>query len=58
MGTTIYLPSDLVEILDQVQSDRKDPTRSDTVRFLLLYSLAVLSYLPEVTKKAIGLKEK
>jgi len=52
--TTVWLPEDLVELLDKVKEDRKDPTRSDTVRFLLLKALADLSFLPEDTKKALG----
>ena len=52
--TTIWLPEDLVELLDRLKKDRKDPTRSDTVRFLLLKALADLSYLPKETKKALG----
>jgi metal-responsive CopG/Arc/MetJ family transcriptional regulator len=52
--TTIWLPDDLISILDEVKKNRMDPTRSDTVRFLLLRSLAELSFLPENTKKALG----
>jgi len=53
--TTIWLPQDLVELLDKIKTDRKDPTRSDTVRFLLLKALADLSFLPPNTKKALGM---
>jgi len=55
--TTIWLPEDLVELLDKVKRDRRDPTRSDTVRFLILKALADLSFLPQNTKKALGIKE-
>ena len=55
--TTVWLPNDLVELVDIVRSDRKDTRRSQTVRFLILKSLADLSYLPEKTKKALGLRE-
>lgn len=53
-GTTIWLPKDVVEIVDKVKNQRRDPTRSDTVRFLLLKALAEMSFLPEETKKALG----
>lgn len=53
--TTVWLPPDLVELLDKVKEDRRDPTRSDTVRFLILKALADLSFLPPNTKKALGL---
>lgn len=52
--TTIWLPNDLVNLLDEVKEYRKDPTRSDTVRFLILKALADMSLLPEETKKALG----
>jgi metal-responsive CopG/Arc/MetJ family transcriptional regulator len=54
--TTIWLPDDLVEIIDKVKIGRKDPTRSDTVRFLLLVALAEMSFLAPETKKALGVK--
>lgn len=53
-GTTIWLPSDLVDIVDKLKEHRRDPTRSDTIRFLILRALKELSYLPEETKKALG----
>jgi metal-responsive CopG/Arc/MetJ family transcriptional regulator len=53
-GTTIWLPKDIVEIVDKIKNKRRDPTRSDTVRFLLLKALAEMSFLPEETKKALG----
>lgn len=53
-GTTIWLPEDVVDIVDRVKEDRKDPTRSDTVRYLLLRALAEMSLLPQETKKALG----
>jgi metal-responsive CopG/Arc/MetJ family transcriptional regulator len=54
--TTIWLPEDLVQILDKVKLARKDPTRSDTVRFLVLKALAEMSFLPDETKKALGVE--
>ena len=56
--TTVWLPDDLVALLDKVKNDRKDPTRSDTVRFLILRSLADMSYLNPTTKKALGIQTK
>jgi len=53
-GTTVWLPKDLVEIVDKFKNQRRDPTRSDTVRFLLLKALAEMSFLPEETKKTLG----
>ncbi len=53
-GTTIWLPKDVVEIVDRVKNQRCDPTRSDTVCFLLLRALAEISFLSEETKKALG----
>ena len=55
-GTTVWLPKDVVLLIDKVQEDRKDPTRTDTVRYLLLRSLAEMSFLPEETKKALGVE--
>ena len=53
-GTTVWLPKDVVSLVDKVQKDRKDPARSDTVRFLLLRALRDMSFLSEETKKALG----
>ena len=53
-GTVVWLPGDLVDLVDKLKGERMDPTRSDTVRFLILRALADLSYLPEEIKKALG----
>lgn len=53
-GTTVWLPKDVVSLVDKVKEDRKDPTRTDTVRYLLLRALAEMSFLPKETKKALG----
>ena len=55
-GTTIWLPGDVVEIVDKVKEKRLDPRRSDTIRFLLLKALADMSFLPEESKKALGVR--
>jgi len=56
-GTTVWLPKDVVEIVDEVREKRRDPARSDTVRFLLLRALADMSFLTTETKKALGLRK-
>jgi Arc/MetJ-type ribon-helix-helix transcriptional regulator len=55
---TICLPESLVELLEDVKQKRRDPTRSDTVRALLLLALGKLSYLPPSETKALGLSSK
>ena len=55
-GTTFYLANDLVPLVDKLKEQRQDPTRSDTVRFLILRAMAQLSFLPEEQKKALGVK--
>lgn len=55
-ATTFSLPESLLKLVEQVRQDRRDPTRSDTVRVLLLQALGTMSYLPESQKKALGIK--
>jgi len=55
-GTTIWLPEDVVGLVDQVKQGRKDLRRSDTVRYLLLRALAEMSYLSQETEKALGIR--
>lgn len=55
-GTTIWLSQDIVDLVDDIQEARKDPRRSDTIRYLILRSLAEMSYLTLETKKALGIK--
>lgn len=55
-GTVIWLPKDLVDLVDKLKEARRDPTRSDTVRYLILRALAELSFLPQETKKALGIR--
>jgi hypothetical protein len=54
-GATFSLPISLLRLLDDVRCKRKDPTRSDTVRVLLLQALGAMSYLPQSQKKALGI---
>ena len=56
ISTTFSLPESLVELIDKVRSKRRDPTRSDTVRLLLLQALAAMSYMSNAEKKALGIK--
>ena len=53
---SLSLPNRLVDLIGKVGAKRQDPTRSDTVRVLLLQALAQLNYLPEDEKKALGVK--
>lgn len=55
-AATFSLPESVLKLVDQVRQKRSDPTRSDTVRILLLQALAAMSYLPESQKKALGIK--
>lgn len=57
-GTTFWLPQDLSELVDKLKTARRDPTRTDTIRFLILKALADLSFLPEETKKALGIRRR
>ena len=52
---TFSLPEELLELVEKVRRARKDPTRSDTVRFLLLHALASMSFLSSEAKRALGL---
>ena len=51
----LSLPTNLVNLLDKVRTQRQDPTRSATARILILRALAEMSYLPPIQKKALGL---
>lgn len=51
---SLSLPTALLVLIDNVKEKRKDPTRSDTVRLLLLKALASMSYLSVEEKKALG----
>lgn len=53
-ATTLSLPVSVLRLIDMVRWKRRDPTRSDTVRVLLLQALAAMSYLPSAEKKALG----
>jgi len=55
-AATFSLPESLLTLLEEVQRKRRDPTRSDTVRVLLLQALAAMSYLAGPEKKALGIR--
>ena len=52
---SISLPQSLIELIDKTRDHRGDPTRSDTVRVLLLRALADMSLVSDETKKALGI---
>ena len=56
-SVTFSLPESIVKLLDDIKSKRRDPTRSDTVRILLLQALAAMSFIPASEKKALGIHE-
>ncbi len=49
----VSMPEDLVALLNDVKSKRGDLSMSNTIRFLCLKGLAVMSYLPDEQKKAL-----
>lgn len=55
-SSTFSLPKSILRLIDDVKDKRRDPTRSDTVRVLLLHGLAALGYLSECQRKALGIK--
>jgi metal-responsive CopG/Arc/MetJ family transcriptional regulator len=57
-AATFSLPKSLVRLLETVQRKRRDPTRSDTARILLLQALGSMNYLSASEKKALGIKSK
>jgi metal-responsive CopG/Arc/MetJ family transcriptional regulator len=56
-SVTFSLPESVIKLLDDVRSKRRDPTRSDTVRVLLLQALAAMSFIPASEKKALGISK-
>lgn len=52
---SVCLPEDLVQLIDDIKVKRRDPSRSNTIRLLLLEKLAEMSLLPDEDKKALGL---
>jgi metal-responsive CopG/Arc/MetJ family transcriptional regulator len=56
-ATTLSFPKSLLRLIDKVGRKRRDPTRSDTVRVLILRGLAEMGYLPSSEKKALGVSK-
>jgi len=54
---SISIPETLLTLIEDVKDKRSDPTRSDTVRVLLLQALGNMTYLGPEEKKALGIKE-
>ncbi len=54
---TVSLPKRLVQVVAQLQRERQDPTRSDTVRILILERLAQLGYLTSEQTRALGIEK-
>jgi len=52
------LPESLLRLIEKVGQKRRDPTRSDTVRILLLQALATMDYISDSEKKALGITTK
>lgn len=52
---TLSLPESLLRLVERVRTARRDPTRSDTVRVLLLQALATMGYISTSEKKALGM---
>jgi len=55
-SVTFSLPDSVLELIEEVRRRRRDPTRSDTVRVLLLQALAAMSFVSASEKKALGIK--
>ena len=55
---SISLPGNLLQLIDEIKEKRRDPTRSDTIRVLLLKALADMSFLSKDEKKALGIVER
>lgn len=53
---SVSLPESLISIIEKTKEKRQDPTRSDTVRILILRALAEMALLPEETKAALGIR--
>jgi metal-responsive CopG/Arc/MetJ family transcriptional regulator len=54
-SATFSFPESILELIEEIKRKRRDPTRSDTVRVLLLQALAVMNYIPTSEKKALGI---
>lgn len=55
-AATFSLPESILKLIEDVRRKRRDPTRSDTVRVLLLQALGAMSYISNSEKKALGIR--
>jgi len=51
---SVCLDEGLIELLDKVKESRRDQSRSNTIRTLLLQQFAEMSFLTNEEKKALG----
>ena len=54
---SLCLDEGLIDLLDKVKDRRRDRSRSNTIRTLILLQLAELSFLTNEEKKALGVQE-
>jgi metal-responsive CopG/Arc/MetJ family transcriptional regulator len=53
---SICLPEALLSLIEQMKVKRHDPTRSDTIRVLILHGLADFDLLPDEVRAALGIR--
>ena len=53
---SVSLPEALLSLIEQMKVRRQDPTRSDTVRVLILHGLAGFGLLPDEVRVALGIR--
>jgi len=58
LGTSVWFPLDILDLVDKVKDDRRDPSRSVTFRFLVFLGLDRLGYLDDDTRRGMGLEKK
>jgi metal-responsive CopG/Arc/MetJ family transcriptional regulator len=54
---SVCLDKNLIDLLDKVKERRRDQSRSNTIRTLVLQQLAEMSFLTDEEKKALGVFE-
>lgn len=53
-SVNISLSDELSALIEEIRARRRDPCRSDTVRYLILRALADMGYLEPEVRKALG----
>jgi metal-responsive CopG/Arc/MetJ family transcriptional regulator len=53
---SVSLPPNIIDKVEELQRRRSDPTRSDTIRVLLLHALAEHNLLSPEEEEAMGIK--